>query len=196
MFTKMIYKTAICLGLILVMQQNCFAQAKTKDELKAEREVFKAEMKSKESEDRKAKFEKLAEPKTSGISSVDELAANSTKMLVSTKEMNALIPEMYKRTVGESIDGVADVTVKKPSLDELLSLGLIIESQIKAVSNTSSAITSASSDLKSASMMQMPKGTKSLNFSKDVIALVLPELNLNLKVLNNLVATLKSSSNY
>jgi hypothetical protein len=196
MFTKMIYKTAICLGLILVMQQNCFAQAKTKDELKAEREELKTEMKSKDAEERKAKFEKLSEPKTSGISSVDELASNSAKMLVSTKEINVLVPEMYKRTIGESVDGVADVTVKKPTLDELGVLGMNIATQVKTVSDMSATIASASTDLKSASMMQIPKGTKSLNFSKDVIGLVLPELNLNLKVVNNLIATLKSSGNY
>jgi len=45
-------------------------------------------------------------------------------------------------------------------------------------------------------MMQAPKGTKSLNYSKEVLGLVLPELNLNLKVVNNLIATLKSSGNY
>jgi hypothetical protein len=195
MFTKMIYKTAICLSLILTMQQNCFAQAKTKDELKAEREELKTEMKSKDAEERKAKFEKLAEPKTSGISSVDALASSSTKMLISTKEINVLVPEMYKRTIGESVDGVADVTVKKPSLEELAALGLNIATQVKTVSDMSATIATASSDLKSASMMQAPKGAKSLNFSKDVLGLVLPELNLNLKVVNNLIATLKSSGN-
>ncbi|MEN9907591.1 MAG: hypothetical protein RLZZ540_732 [Bacteroidota bacterium] len=194
MFKKMILKTTICLGLILLMQQNCFAQ-KTKEELKAEREVLKAEMKSKESEERKAKFEKLTEPKTSGISSVDVLAVNSTKMLVSTKEINILIPEMYKRTIGESVDGVADVTVKKPTLDELSALGLNIATQVKAVTDMSATIATATTDIKSAGMMQAPKGLKSLNFSKDVLGLALPELNLNLKVVNNLIATLKSSGN-
>jgi hypothetical protein len=196
MFTKMMYKTVICFSLILLMQQNCLAQAKTKDELKAEREELKTEMKSKDAEERKAKFEKLAEPKTSGISSVDALASSSTKMLLSTKEINALVPEMYKRTIGESVDGVADVTVKKPTLEELGALGLNIATQVKTVADMSATIASASSDLKNASMMQIPKATKSLNFTKDVMSLVLPELNLNLKVLNNLIATLKSSGNY
>ncbi len=195
MLSRMFYKIVLSLSLILVMQQNTFAQ-KTKDELKAEREVLKAEMKSKDAEDRKAKFEKLAEPKASGISSVDGLATNSAKMLVSTKEINTIIPEMYKRTVGESVDGVADVTVKKPTLAELTDLGLNIATQIKAVSDASASVTTASADLKSAGMMQAPKGAKSLNFSKDVLGLVLPELNLNLKVVNNLIATLKSSGNY
>ena len=195
MLSRMFYKIVLSLSLILVMQQNTFAQ-KTKDELKAEREVLKAEMKSKDAEDRKAKFEKLTEPKTSGISSVDGLATNSTKMLVSTKEINAIVPEMYKRTVGESVDGVADVTVKKPTLAELTDLGLNIATQIKAVSDASASVTSASADIKNAGMMQAPKGTKSLNYSKEVLGLVLPELNLNLKVVNNLIATLKSSGNY
>ena len=188
MLSRMFYKIVLSLSLILVMQQNTFAQ-KTKDELKAEREVLKAEMKSKDAEDRKAKFEKLTEPKTSGISSVDGLATNSTKMLVSTKEINAIVPEMYKRTVGESVDGVADVT-------ELTALGLNIATQIKAVSDASASVTTASADIKNAGMMQAPKGTKSLNYSKEVLGLVLPELNLNLKVVNNLIATLKSSGNY
>lgn len=193
--SKMIYKTAICLGLILVMQQNCFAQ-KTKDELKAEREVLKSEMKSKDAEERKAKFEKLSEPKISGISSVDALAASSTKLLLSTKEMNLVIPEMYKRTIGESVDGIADVTVKKPSLDELATLGLNIANQIKTIGEAAASVAGIAGDIKSAGIMQAPKGLKSLNFSKDVIALILPELGLNLKVITNLIATLKSSNNY
>lgn len=192
---KRIYKTALFLGLIFIMHQNCNAQ-KTPDELKAEREVLKAEMKSKETEERKAKFEKLTEPKVSGISSVDGLAVNSTKMLVSTKEINIIVPEMYKRTVGESVDGVTDVTVKKPTMDELTQLASNIADQIETVTSSSALVASASSDIKSAGLMQAPKATKSLNFSKEVMALVLPELKLNLKVVSNLIATLKSSGNY
>lgn len=193
---KIILKSVLGLALIIGMQQTSFAQSKTADELKAEREVLKSELKSKDAEERKAKMEKLTEPKTSGIASVDGLATNSTKMLVSTKEINTIVPEMYKRTVGESVDGVTDVTTKKPTMDELTALAVNIASQIKAVSDASNDVASATSDIKSASMMQAPKGTKSLNYSKDVLGLVLPELNLNLKVVNNLISTLKSSGNY
>lgn len=195
MFKQMIFGTALCLGLVFSAQQNCFAQEKTKDELKAEREALKSEMKSKDAEERKAKFEKLEAPKSSGVSSVDELATNSTKMLTSTKEINAQVPEMYKRTIGETVDGVTDVTVKKPTLEELVSLATNITTQIKAVSDASASVTTASSDVKSASPMQAPKATKSLNYSKEVLALVGPELQLNLKVVNNLIATLKSANN-
>lgn len=195
MFKKMIFSTAICLGLVFSMQQNCFAQEKTKDELKAEREVLKSEMKSKEAVERKAKFEKLEAPKTSGVASVDQLATNSTTILISTKAINAQIPEMYKRTIGETIDGVTDVTVKKPTAEELATLALTIATQIKAVADASSAVANAPADIKNASPMQAPKATVALNYTKDVLALTGPELQMNLKVINNLIATLKSANN-
>ena len=195
MFKKLTLGTAICLGLIFSMQQNCVAQEKTKDELKAERDTLKTAMKSQVVLDRKAKLEKLEAPKTSGIKSVDDLAVNSTKMLAASKENNTLIPEMYKRTIGETIDGVTDVTVKKPTLAELTSLATNLGTQIKSVSDASTAVTNASSDISKANPLQAPKGTKSLNYSKNVIALVGPELQLNLKIVNNLIATLKSANN-
>ena len=195
MLKKVIFSTAICLGLVFSSQQNCFAQEKTKDELKAEREVLKSEMKSKEAEERKAKFEKLEAPKPSGVASVDQLATNSTSILTSTKSINAQIPELYKRTIGETVDGVTDVTVKKPTVEELAALALTITTQIKAVADASTAVTTASADIKNASPMQAPKATKALNYSKDALALAGPELQLNLKVINNLIATLKSANN-
>ena len=195
MFKKVIFSTAICLGLVFSSQQNCFAQEKTKDELKAEREVLKSEMKSKEAEERKAKFEKLEAPKPSGVASVDQLATNSTSILTSTQSINAQIPELYKRTIGETVDGVTDVTVKKPTVEELAALALTITTQIKAVADASTAVTTASADIKNASPMQAPKATKALNYSKDALALAGPELQLNLKVINNLIATLKSANN-
>jgi hypothetical protein len=43
--------------------------------------------------------------------------------------------------------------------------------------------------------MQAPKATKALNYSKEALALTGPGLQLNLKVINNLIATLKSANN-
>jgi hypothetical protein len=196
MLKKTIFGTAICLGLFFFMQQNSFAQGKTKDELKAEREALKTEMKSKEALERKAKLEKLEAPAPCGIQSVDGLAINSTAMLAKTKENNTLIPEMYKRTIGETIDGVTDVTVKKPTLDELTTLATNLGIQIKTVSDASADVANASNDVAKASPLKAPKATKVLNYTKDVNSLLLPELQMNLKVVNNLIGTLKSSANY
>lgn len=196
MLKKMIFSTTLCVGLVLSANVNTVAQGKSKnEELKLEREALRAEMKSKEAEERKAKYEKLVQPSASGVNSVDELAVKSTKILTSTKEINAQLPEIYKRTIGESVDGVADITVKKPTLEELVTLAETITKQITAASEAAAAVLNASSDIKGVSPMQAPKATKSLNYSKDVLALVGPELNLNMRIINNLIATLKSTNN-
>ena len=195
MIKKMILGTVLGLGLIFATTLNCYAQEKTQDELKAEREVLKAEMKSKEALERKAKFESLTVPKETKFNSVNVLAQSTSDLLVTEKNINTLLPEMYKRTVGESIDGITDVTVKKPTMDELVALGVNIAVQIKSVADVAKTIPNVSEDIKSASPFQAPPALKSLNFSKDVLALLAPELELNLKVVNNLIATLKSSKN-
>jgi hypothetical protein len=193
MIKKMIFGTVLGLGLILVTTQNSFAQEKTQDELKAEREVLKAEMKSEKALARKAKFEKLTVPASCGLASVDGLSASTGIMLVSMKEINTLVPEMYKRTLGESVDGIADVTVKKPTLDELINLAGLVTIQIAAVATAVNSISNVSNDISTLSPLQIPKAMKALGFSKDALSLLPAELGLNLKVINNLIATLKSS---
>jgi hypothetical protein len=196
MAKKMIFRAALCLGLFSLIQLYSFAQGKTLDELKAERQALKSEMKSNEAVERQAKMDKLEAPAPCGIQSVDDLAAKSTANLAASKANNKLIPEMYKRTIGETVDGVTDVTVKKPTVDELTELAVNIGTQIKAVTDASADVANASNDISKASPLKVPKGTKVLNYTKDVNSLVLPELQLNLKVVNNLIATLKSSGNY
>ena len=195
MLKKMILGTAICFGLVFFMEQNCIAQEKTKDELKAERDVLKNEMKSKDALERKAKLEKLEAPKPSGIQSVDDLASNSTLMLDSLKKLNILVPEMYNRTIGETVDGVTSVTTKKPTLIELLALANNIKGLVTSVSNASKNVTNASNDISKASPLKAPKATKALGYTKDVISLLAPELQMNAKVISNLISTLKSSNN-
>lgn len=77
----------------LLFSQNLIAQTKTAAELKAERDVLRSEMRSKEAQERKEKMEKLSNPGQSGVGSVDGLASNSTAILNSTKDINKQVPE-------------------------------------------------------------------------------------------------------
>ncbi len=171
------------------------AQTKTAEELKAEREVLKAERKTDAYQERQKKIAELKDPGTTSISSIDALAANSATSLEEVRKNNVLIPELYKRTIGESIDGVTDVTVKKPTLQELLTVSEGIAKTLKSVTASTAEIAKAQGDVKSAGIMKAGKATKSINFSKDVNSLLLAELASQGKLINNLIATLKSSKN-
>lgn len=197
MLKKLLLSSAICMGLILSNTQNTNAQAKTPDELKAEREALKSEMTSSDAKKRDEKIEKMSSesPFVCEISSVDGLASNSQQILLATKSINTQIPDLYKRTIGETIDGITDINVKKPTLDELLVLAKTIADQVTAVTNAAETMKGAADEAKSAPMLAKAKAIKTLNFSKDALALTGPELQLNLKVVNNLIATLKSANN-
>ena len=182
-------------ALSLFVVSMSFAQEKTPDELKAEREVLKAERKSETYQERQKKLAELKDPGSTSVGSIDALAANSTTALVETKKNNELLPELYKRTVGETVDGVTDVTVKKPTLDELLAVSEGILKTTKAVAASSLEIAKAQGDIKSAGMLKAAKATKSVNYSKDVNSLLGAELSYQGKLISNLIATLKSSKN-
>ena len=81
MLKKMFNSTALFLGIIFVASQPCSAQ--TKDEIKAEREALKSEMKSSDVKKRQEKIEKMTNesPFVCEIASLDGLASNSKQIL-------------------------------------------------------------------------------------------------------------------
>jgi ribosomal protein L24 len=158
------------------------AQENTKEELKAAREQLKSELKSKDVLKRQEKLAKLKAPDRTDVASVDELAVSSTTLLTSTKGFNGKVPELYKRTIGETVDGVTDVTVEKPTLEELTGVATDIATQIASVETAKDAVSKAADDAKALPPLKAPKALKSLNFSKDVLSLTLPELQLSAKV--------------
>ncbi len=196
MQNKLILLSAILIGLLFATLQTSYAQEMTADELAAVKAQMQKELKDAAALERQAKIEKMAPPKSSGVQSVDNLATGVGVLVVSTNENTKLIPELYKRTLGESVDGNADLTVKKPKLEELVSLAGNITAQIASANAIITAIPDASSDVSKASPMQAPKATKALNFVKENTPIILPELQSNLNVVNNLIKVVKSSKNY
>ncbi|MGV0846643.1 hypothetical protein ACTS9T_08725 [Empedobacter falsenii] len=188
-------KTLLKLTFATALLFSTIAFGQTADELKAEREMIKKELKSEKAIERQKKLQKLEVPKSSSIKSIDELAVNSGVLLVATKQLNEQVPELYKRTIGETVDGVTEVTTDKPTLEELEDVAKTILVQIQTVSDYSSIATNVAGDVKSANPLSAGKALKSINFSKDVLSLTLPELNNNLVVIKNLISTIKSSNN-
>jgi len=187
---------AVCLG-IFSFTQTVNAQEKTKEELKAERDALKTEYKSQERQDRQKKLDELTAkpPKECGVASVDGLAKDSKTMLDEQKKINELLPDMYKRTVGETIDGVTTVVEKKPTVAEIVELSTKIATQSLAVADASKKISKATDDIKGLNPMKAPTATKSLNYSKDALSALTSELALETKIVANLLATAKSAGN-
>lgn len=188
-------KTLLKLTFATALLFSTIAFGQTADELKAEREMIKKELKSEKAIERQKKLEKLESPKSSSIASIDELAVNSASLLMVTKDISKQVPELYKRTIGETVGGVTEITTDKPSLEELESVAKSIGAQLLLISNYVNIATSVAGDVTSANPLSAGKALKSVKFSKDVLSLTLPELNNNLVVIKNLISTIKSSNN-
>jgi hypothetical protein len=80
-------------------------------------------------------------------------------------------------------------------VEDLTGVAKDIATQIASVETAKDAVSSAAADIKSLSPLKAPKALKSLNYSKDVLSLALPEMQLNAKVVNNLIETLNSANN-
>jgi hypothetical protein len=178
-------------GLVFTLQAQ--DAVKTEAELKAERQALKAERSSEEHQARLKEIKELQPPGATGIASVDDLSKKTTTALDETKKNNDLIPQWYTGTIGETEDGVPDVTVKKPTIKELIDVSRSLDNTQKSISQAASDIPSVTSDAKAAGPLKSIKAMKSVNYSKKVTTLLAPELLYQTKVISNLIATLKSS---
>lgn len=175
-------KKLIVFALALLVTANVFAQIT--EEMKA-------------SEARFAKMEKLVTvPKTSGLATIDGLAANCGEIAINAVGITPLLQNMYYRSVGQSNDGIIDVTVKKPTLVEAVELSSRITAQALLIKDASDKVQGAANEIKAIrNPLQLKSPTSCLNYSKDVLATAGEESVFQLKAIGEIIKTLSDGNN-
>jgi hypothetical protein len=196
MLKNTVYFIVIVVSMILGSQQVCFAQEKTKEELKAEREALKTELTSKETLSREKKLAKLQEkePTMTTIQSIDGLANNSTGILIAVKGANDLLAK-YKTEVSDNGNGEIDVTIHKAKLADYTKLAGELLVTSKLIADGTQQLKNAKDDAKRLSPLQARPALASVDYSSDVLQLSAEEIALQTKLVNNLIATIKASKN-
>lgn len=144
----------------------------------------------------KERFEKLAKfnaPKEVGSPNIDKLTVSSTSVAIESQAITPLLQNLYYRSIGQTSEGVTDVTIKKPTVAECVELSTRIATQALAVKASTEAISGASTDLKSLSPLKAIKAAKSFNYSKDVLAIVGVESLYQVKAIAAMIETAKSA---
>lgn len=152
----------------------------------------------KESSLRMEKLEKLSKkaPKETGIASIDGLAGSTTLVMVESIAITPILNNLYYRSIGQTEDGVTDVTVKKPTVEECVTLSQRITEQSIAVKATNELVKKAADELKTEkNPMKLAKATKSLDYSKDALGIVGLETTFQLKAIESIIETVKSTDN-
>ncbi len=150
------------------------------------------------SKERYAKLEKAIKkaPKDCNVPSVDGLAASVTLTMVESVQITPLLEGLYYRSVGQTEDGVTDVTVKKPTLEECTALSTKIAVQAAAVKAATELVEPAAKELKTVkNPIALAKATKSLDYSKDALAVVAEETAYQTKAIASIIETIKSADN-
>lgn len=177
-------KLLLVISVFLLLMGNV-ANAQSREEMEA-------------SQKRCEKLVKLTkkEPKTTGIQEVDSYTKNVYDAAVNSTKMTEQLQNLYYRQIGESKDGVTDVTVKKPTLEELMSLSVTIAKQAEAITEAGkSAADAVNASKKEKNPMKGAKIAAALAFTKDAYPILVEESALQTKAIAEMIETAKTSEN-
>ena len=148
--------------------------------------------------DRCAKLAKLCskQPKQTGVADVDTYVQGVYNLAISSAASSSLLQNLYYRQIGETKDGVADVTIKKPTLEELVALGTTLTAEgvsIAEAAKGAEAATKAVSANKNP--MKATKIASALAFTKDAYPVLLEQSKAKVAAIKQMIETAKTAKN-
>lgn len=150
------------------------------------------------SDARMQKLVKLVEkePKQTGVADVDTYVSETYEASVQSNSITDVLQNLYYRQIGESKDGIADVNVKKPSIEELKDLSGKIMNQadtVKGLADAAKQATSSASSVKNP--MKAAKIASALGFTKDAYPILAEESVLQVKAITEMIKTATTANN-
>lgn len=178
-------KKVLVMSVVLFFMGFSVVSAQTKEEMKASQ----------------ARYEKLAdllkkEPKTTGVGEIDTYVTNVLNASKLSQSLTEQLQGLYFRSIGETKDGVTDVNVKKPTVEELTALAGTIATQavtVKDAATSAEAALNASKEQKNP--MKVAKIASALGFTKDAYPIVVEESAAQAKAIQGMIETAKTAKN-
>ena len=106
------------------------------------------------------------------------------------------LQNLYYRSIGETKDGVTDVNIKKPTVEELTALSVTIAAQALTIKNAAGAADKALSASKAQkNPMKAAKIATALGFTKDAYPILVEESAAQTKAIAAMIETAKTAKN-
>lgn len=159
--------------------------AQTREEMKA-------------SQERMEKLAKLCQKdqKSTGVGEVDSYVKNVRDAAILSMATTEQLHGLYYRQIGETKDGVQDVTIKKPTVEELTVLSVTIVAQGVAIKDAGASAEQAMAASKSQkNPMKVAKITTALAFTKDAYPVLMEESVAQAKAIAQMIETAKTATN-
>lgn len=144
--------------------------------------------------------EKLAKacekaPKATGIAEVDAFFDGNVKAAAGAVASAEQLHNLYSRQIGETKDGVQDVTVTKPTLEDWTNLAATIATQTAGMAELGIAGTKAAQALKGADKLKALKLAKPMKWTMDLMPVTGEALAEEAKAIDQIIKLLKSGNN-
>ena len=144
--------------------------------------------------------EKLAKacekaPKPSGDAEVDAFLDGNLKAALGAVASAEQLHTLYSRQIGETVDGVQDVTVTKPTLEDWMNLAATVATQTAGMAELGIAGQKAAEAVKKADKMKAMKLAKPVKWSTDLMPVTGEALAEEAKAIDQIIKLLKSENN-
>ena len=187
-------KIIVCALLILATAFTVNAQQRTAEELQTERESLAAELKSEKVLNRLQALAELTAQsgsiKKTGLESIDGLATLSDGLLNSVNSTNSLLEQVRDDLTAN--DGKLEISNYVGKLNDYLQLSKNLIQGAKDVKEGGEKIASAKDDIKNLSPLKIKPATASLNFSTNAIKESTEEIEMQTRIVSNLIETIQS----
>ena len=191
---KLLFSTVI----MLLTAFSVNAQQKTEADLKAEREQIASELKSKDVIKRQEKLQKLNEKavkvKKTDLGSIDGLLETSTAVLGTVMSANDLLKK-YGTEIKDNGNGDIEITKYEAGLDDYKKLGVDLANAALLAADGAKRLESAQDDAKKLSPLKAKDALSSVSYSVDVLKLSAEEIELQTRIVTNLIESIKASKN-
>lgn len=191
-------KLVFSMVIMLLTAFSVNAQQKTEADLKAEREQIASELKSKDVIKRQEKLQKLNEKavkvKKTDLGSIDGLLETSTAVLGTVMSANDLLKK-YGTEIKDNGNGDIEITKYTPGLDDYKKLGEDLAKAALLAADGAKRLESAQDDAKKLSPLKAKDALSSVSYSVDVLKLSAEEIELQTRIVTNLIESIKASKN-
>lgn len=191
---KLLFSTVI----MLLTAFSVNAQQKTEADLKAEREQIASELKSKDVIKRQEKLQKLNEKavkvKKTDLGSIDGLLETSTAVLGTVMSANDLLKK-YGTEIKDNGNGDIEITKYEANEEDYLKLFEDLAKAALLAADGAKRLESAQDDAKKLSPLKAKDALSSVSYSVDVLKLSAEEIELQTRIVTNLIESIKASKN-
>lgn len=191
---KLLFSTVI----MLLTAFSVNAQQKTEADLKAEREQIASELNSKDVIKRQEKLQKLNEKavkvKKTDLGSIDGLLETSTAVLGTVMSANDLLKK-YGTEIKDNGNGDIEITKYEANEEDYLKLGVDLANAALLAADGAKRLESAQDDAKKLSPLKAKDALSSVSYSVDVLKLSAEEIELQTRIVTNLIESIKASKN-